>query len=255
VTTGGIAIERSRHAQEFVIIGNHAARDSRLSFRARGLHHHLLSLPSGWRVTTAQLAKDNPEGREAIRTALNELVKLGYVTREKRQGERGRWSTTMTVHDMPQDVTPGDDADTATEDGFPGVGSPGVGELGAKQKTVNEDVEDQKMVQGRASRRARASGERAKRTVDQAIAEIRAAVAEVHGENEAADLSDGEVLGLYYAYANPRKPVRDLAAYMTKILADAPYLDTFMANVEPVCRQCWHWESDCACGHPAESTA
>jgi hypothetical protein len=47
----GIQIERSEHAQEFVIVGNTEARDVRLSFRARGLHHHLLSLPSGWRVT------------------------------------------------------------------------------------------------------------------------------------------------------------------------------------------------------------
>jgi len=52
----GIVIERSRHAQEFVIIGNTEARDGRISFRARGLHHYLLSLPPGWRVTPRQIS-------------------------------------------------------------------------------------------------------------------------------------------------------------------------------------------------------
>jgi hypothetical protein len=122
---GGIQIERSKHAQEFVVIGNAEARDRRLSFRARGLHHHLLSLPPGWRTDTTKLAEDHPEGRDAIRTALNELIKFGYVTKDKRQGKDGRWSTTMTVHDKPQ----------GTEDGIPGVGEPGVGDPGANKKT------------------------------------------------------------------------------------------------------------------------
>ena len=81
----GIQIERSKHAQEFVIVGNTEARDGRLSFRARGLHHHLLSLPSGWRVTTADLAKDNPDIMEGLtrwartnRFLREELIPLGW---------------------------------------------------------------------------------------------------------------------------------------------------------------------------------
>ena len=114
----GIRIERSRHAQEFVVIGNADARNGKISFRARGLHHHLLSLPPGVHVTTTQLAQDNPEGRDAIRAALNELIDAGYVTRTKAQDAHGKWSTTMTVHDRP----------LLTEDGFPGVGFPGAKE-------------------------------------------------------------------------------------------------------------------------------
>jgi hypothetical protein len=253
VANDGIVIERSRHAQQFLIIGNAEARDTRISFRARGLHHHLLSLPPGWRVTTTDLAKDNPEGRDAVRTALNELISLGYVTKRKHQDLRGHWHTTVTVHDKPQ-TEAGSEAPITTEDGFPGAGSPGVGESGAKKlKTVTEDVEDQEMAQELASRRAQASGSRAKRTTDEVIAEVREAVARIHGQQEADDLTDGEVLGLYFKYGNPKKPARDLVAYITKVLSDAPYLDTFMANVEAVCVPCWHYESDCKCG--AESAA
>jgi hypothetical protein len=254
VTTDGIIIERGEHAQEFVIIGNAEARDTRLSFRARGLHHHLLSLPQGWRVTTTDLARDNREGRDAIRTALSELVALRYVIREKRQDARGRWHTIMTVHGKPQPET--DSQAPVTEDGFPGVGKPGVGESGAKDlKTVTENGKDQKMAQERASRRAQASGSRAERTTDEVLAEVRQAVAAVHGHQQADGLTDGQVLGLYFAYANPKKPARDLVAYMTKVLGDAPYVETFLANAGAVCVACWHWESNCACGQAAAPAA
>jgi hypothetical protein len=243
MTAEGIVIERSVHAQGFVVVGNDEARDSRLSFRARGLHHYLLSLPPGWRVTTAQLGKDNPEGREAIRTALNELVKLGYVTRAKRQDERGRWFTTMTVHDKPQDVTPGDDPATATEDGFPGTGNPDSGELGAKQKTVTENGKDQKM----ASRRVRTSGSRATRTIPEIIADTRKAVARSFSEGEADELTDGQAIGIFLEYANPKEGAGNLVAYLSRVFRDAPSLDTFLANVEAVCIPCWRFESDCRC--------
>jgi hypothetical protein len=240
--TDGIQIERSNHAQEFVIIGNTEARDCRLSFRARGLHHHLLSLPSGWRVTTADLAKDHPEGREAIRTALNELIEFGYVTKAKRQDEHGRWSTALTVHDKPQDsVASGADS---TEDGFPGVGQPDFGELGAKQKTVTKDGKDGPV--DMASRRARAKAASAQLTVADAINAVRRAVTIEHTAAEADDLTDAEALGLYFTYVGNRRP-RDLVAYLGKILGDSPSIDAFLSNSSAACPQCCHWETDCQC--------
>jgi len=166
----GMKIERSRRAQQFVTIGNAEARDTRLSFRARGLHHYLLSLPSGWHTTTERIAAENREGRDAIRTALNELATYRYVTRVKFQDERGRWSTVMTVHDVPVPEGAEDDPERASEEappktdsqasvrpaetrvvpgrtedgfpvvGFPVVGNPVVGKPGAMKKTGNEDV-------------------------------------------------------------------------------------------------------------------
>lgn len=250
--TDGIQIERSQHAQEFVIIGNTEARDRRLSFRARGLHHHLLSLPSGWRVTTAELAKDHPEGREAIRTALNELIEFRYVTKVKRQDGHGRWSTTLTVHDKPQPAADAPALEGSTEDGFPGVGNPGVGqpdfgELGAKQKTVTKDVKDGPV--DMASRRARAkaaSAPKSKRTIQDAVEAVRAAVAATNSQADADDLSDDECMGLYFTYVKGRQAT-DIEAYLTKIFGDAPYIETFLSNSEPCCCKCRQWKSNCKC--------
>jgi hypothetical protein len=98
----GIVIHRSRHAQQYVVVPNAIARNTRLSFRARGLLVMLLSLPPDWRVTTDQLAEDNPEGRDLIRRAMAELRAAGFVRAEREQDIKGRWRTRLEVFDTPQ---------------------------------------------------------------------------------------------------------------------------------------------------------
>lgn len=216
----GIQIERSKHAQEFVIIGNSEARDHRLSFRARGLHHHLLSLPPGWRVTTVQLAADNPEGRDAIRSALNELIACGYVTKVKQQDGRGRWSTVMTVHDKPQPGT-GFQA-PVTEDGFPGVGNPGVGKPGAKElKTVTENDKDQKMAPRRAAHSVRGSETDISLVVD----DVRRAAVRIHGDR-ATRLTDEQCTHIYRRFCCTKtgRPYQ-LAAGVYAYLVGGPLKD------------------------------
>lgn len=228
----GIEIERSKHAQQFVVIGNAEARDRRLSFRARGLHHHLLSLPPGWRVTTTQLAQDNPEGRDAIRTALNELISLRYVTKRKHQDERGRWHTIMTVHDKPEPETETGSEEPVpdTEDGFPGVGAPGVGKPGAIQKTVNEN--SKKDGQRLASRRGRASGAAAARWTDEKIIkDIRNTIVAVYGKEESDWTSDEQILALWEWKKPQSGKFTSPGAYMGRIFADCVSIDTLLANL------------------------
>ena len=79
---------RVEHSKDYTIISNLAIRDVRLSLRARGLHHLLLSYPNGWKINIDHLTGESKiEGRDAIATALGELEKLGYLTRtQKRVG-------------------------------------------------------------------------------------------------------------------------------------------------------------------------
>lgn len=264
---------------KFVQISNAAAQDQRLSGLARAIILLVLSLPSERHLTASWLETQFPEGRRAVRRALGELETCGYY-RRTRTSRDGTWVWEQVISDAPvfageseesaspqvsssdrnrsHDTTCGNaSSQVDASDRFASDASaPDANRSDKDLNTEEPKDEDQKMVQGRASRRAHASGERAERTTTQAIAEIREAIAEVHSRQEADDLSDGEVLGLYFTYASPaKKPVRDLTAYMAKILSDAPYLDTFMANVEAVCIPCWHWESDCRCGQPAQSAA
>lgn len=91
-----------RRADHFTILSNAVLNDDRLSFRARGILIWLLSKPEDWRTRSDAIAEQSPrEGREAVRTAMRELVELGYLVRERVQNERGQWSTIQTVYEEP----------------------------------------------------------------------------------------------------------------------------------------------------------
>ena len=63
------------------------AKDQRLNLTERGMLLTLLSLPPDWDFTVEGMTKILPDGRDRIRTAMNNLKKYGYVRRV--QGRRG----------------------------------------------------------------------------------------------------------------------------------------------------------------------
>lgn len=65
-------------------------RDVRLSFGARGLFAFLWDLPGGWRTNSEHLASMSPQGRDAVRTLLKELERVGAMRFEPIRNEMGR---------------------------------------------------------------------------------------------------------------------------------------------------------------------
>ena len=67
------------------MLKNEIVRDSNITYRARGLLTYLLSQPDHWRTNSDRLSYPATEGRDAIRSALNELSNAGYLVLLKRQ--------------------------------------------------------------------------------------------------------------------------------------------------------------------------
>jgi hypothetical protein len=87
----GIRRSALEFEERFTRIPNDWARDARMSRRARGLLVEIMSHRVGWHVTIRSLAATGKEGRDAIQTALNELLEFGYVRRMQGRAAAGKF--------------------------------------------------------------------------------------------------------------------------------------------------------------------
>lgn len=76
----------------FTVLQNALIRDPRLSLKTKGLFAVLASLPEDWKYSISGLSTVAGVGRDAIRTALKELEKAGYLTRRQEHSEGGHFS-------------------------------------------------------------------------------------------------------------------------------------------------------------------
>ena len=98
-----MAVFRVERNKGYTIMSNHHLRNKELSLKAKGLLSQMLSLPEDWDYTLAGLSHINRESIDAIRTAVWELEKAGYITR--RQGRDGKGKMTAieyTIYELPQ---------------------------------------------------------------------------------------------------------------------------------------------------------
>ena len=73
----------------YTVMSNYHLTDTKISLKAKGLLSQMLSLPENWDYTLRGLAKINREGVDAIRTAVLELEKAGYIQRYQSRKESG----------------------------------------------------------------------------------------------------------------------------------------------------------------------
>lgn len=71
----------------FVILDKSCLNDEKLSWGSKGLHAYLISLPDDWQVRVCDLQKRSTNGRDAVRSYLNELERAGYIKKSPRRNE------------------------------------------------------------------------------------------------------------------------------------------------------------------------
>ena len=85
-----MAVFRVERNRGYTVMSNHHLRNKELSLKAKGLLSQMLSLPEDWDYTLAGLSQINREKIDAIRQAIKELERAGYIVRSRERDEKGR---------------------------------------------------------------------------------------------------------------------------------------------------------------------
>lgn len=132
-------IRSPRPDNNFSVVSNAVIRDSRLSFRARGILLEILSRPDNWRISAESLARSGQEGRSAILSALKELRMFGYLKTVKERNEDGRFETRSYIYDIPTGVR------------LPNAGKPESGKPESENRTPLEELSKKNLDIGQSS--------------------------------------------------------------------------------------------------------
>ena len=102
-----MAVFRLERTRDYTVMSNHHLRDKRLSLKAKGLLSQMLSLPDDWDYTLSGLAYINRESKDAIRSAVNELERAGYVQRHQTTDASGKFSVNeYIIYERPISANP-----------------------------------------------------------------------------------------------------------------------------------------------------
>ena len=102
-----MAVFRVEKNRGYTVMSNHHLRNQDLSLKAKGLLSQMLSLPEDWDYTLKGLSLINRESIDAIRTAVWELEKAGYITRQQNRDGKGKMADMIyTIYEQPQPKQP-----------------------------------------------------------------------------------------------------------------------------------------------------
>ena len=97
-----MSVFRVEKNKGYTVMSNHHLRNHALSLKAKGLLSQMLSLPEDWDYTLQGLAQINKESIDAIRKAVRELERAGYIKRSRERDERGCLrGTVYTIYEQP----------------------------------------------------------------------------------------------------------------------------------------------------------
>ena len=100
-------IFRVHKSENYTVIHNSVIKNSRLSWKARGILTYLLSLPNDWKINMNDLKKRATDGINSLTTGVKELEKAGYIKRYPIKDDKGKikeWA--FNVYEIPVDENP-----------------------------------------------------------------------------------------------------------------------------------------------------
>ncbi|MFD5445731.1 hypothetical protein [Streptomyces tendae] len=114
---------------QFTQISNALFRDSRLSFKAKGIFGYVSTHRDGWQVTVAELVRRGREGVDAVTTGLKQLEQHGFLHRTRERNPNGMLGRALyVITDLPGPQNPR----SQPESGYPPVDEPTLADPGTK---------------------------------------------------------------------------------------------------------------------------
>ena len=97
-----MAVFRVERTGDYTVMSNFHLKDKRLSLKAKGLLSQMLSLPDDWDYTLSGLCFINRESKDAIRSAINELERAGYIRRKQTIDATGKFGANeYSIYERP----------------------------------------------------------------------------------------------------------------------------------------------------------
>lgn len=140
---------RVQRSSGYTVLPNGILRDTGLSLKTKGLFAIILSLPEDWDYSVAGLATVAGCGRDAIRSALAEMEKSGYLSRSRSHGDGGKFTGIVyTIRDQAEPLSENPTmAEEAPLSGFPILAEPTLVEPSSENPTqLNKDIQNKDLI-------------------------------------------------------------------------------------------------------------
>ncbi|MCU5350022.1 DnaD domain protein [Bacillus cereus] len=98
-----MATFRVNKDKNYTTINNTGLKDTRLSWKAKGILAYILTLPDDWIFYMEEVTKHSKDGIASLKAGMKELKECGYVKRFPIKGEDGKISKWETIiYEVPQ---------------------------------------------------------------------------------------------------------------------------------------------------------
>ena len=102
-----MSVIRIHKTNNFTVMSNHHFKEKKMSLKAKGLLSLMLSLPDDWNYSVSGLVKLSKDGKDGVMSALQELEKFGYLTRQQQFNAKGQFSgIEYNIFEEPQTENP-----------------------------------------------------------------------------------------------------------------------------------------------------
>ena len=130
----------------YTIMSNYHLRERNMSLKAKGLLSVILSLPSDWDYSIAGLVAISKENETAIKSALNELKRFGYLKVTKQmpnETESGRIEYAYDIYEQPSDKIAKENL-ALDKQGIENLGVENHGQLNTNKTITNNKITNNK---------------------------------------------------------------------------------------------------------------